>query len=361
MKKLRLLLFLFILLSTFLSNNSLFAQCGGEGGIIINEIDYNPSPGIDNEFEFVEFLNTSNASITVSGWTFTDGEGTYTFPDPTIIPAGGFWVIEAGAIGDVSNSNDVFATGIALSNSGETVTLEDGGTTIDEVTYNDTNAWDDGNCGTAGDSDGGGQSLQVEDPCADNSVQGNWTACDPTPGTTNSLAILPVEFGKVDARNVHGKIEIHWETYSEINNDRFEIERSDDASRYETIGAVKGNGNSLKLNDYTFVDESPLTGINYYRLKQIDIDGRFEYSDMVSVEMDRSSIRITPTSTYDFVTVNTGAQSSIILRSVNGQVMNQQSNSEGNFTVEMAHYPQGIYFLTINMNGSIQTEKVVRL
>ena len=124
---------------------------------------------------------------------------------------------------------------------------------------------------------------------------------------------------------------------------------------------MKGNGNSLKLNDYTFVDESPLTGINYYRLKQVDIDGRFDYSDMVSVEIHKSSIRITPTSTYDFVTVNTGAQSSIILRSVNGQVMNQQSNSEGNFTVEMAHYPQGIYFLTINMNGSIQTEKVVRL
>ena len=173
--------------------------------------------------------------------------------------------------------------------------------------------------------------------------------------------VLPVDFTKFNATNRTNRVKLAWQTASEINNDRFEIERSTDAVRYETIGAVKGNGNSLKLNDYTFEDESPLTGINYYRLKQIDIDGRFEYSDMVSVEMDRSSILIIPTSTYDFVTVNTEAQSSIILRSVNGQVMNQQSNSEGNFTVEMAHYPQGIYYLTINMNGSIQTEKVVRL
>mgnify|MGYP006094174163 CR=1 FL=1 len=175
------------------------------------------------------------------------------------------------------------------------------------------------------------------------------------------FGILPVEFSSFEAEKTKEKIKLAWKTASEINNDRFDIERSTDAVIYETIGAVKGNGNSLGLNDYTFVDESPLTGINYYRLKQIDIDGRFEYSDMVSVEMDRSSIRITPTSTYDFVIVSTGAESSIILRSVNGQVMNQQSNSEGNFTVEMAHYPQGIYFLTINMNGSIQTEKVVRL
>ena len=360
MKKLYNQLLLFLLFSVFLNFNSLLAQCGAAGGIIINEIDYNPSPGDDTEFEFVEFLNTSNTDITVSGWTFTDGEDTYIFPDPTIIPAGGFWVIEAGTIGDVANSNAALA--MALSNNGETVTLsDDAGTTIDEVTYNDTNAWDDGNCGTAGDSDGGGQSLQVEDPCADNSVQGNWTACDPTPGTTNSLAILPVEFGKVDARNVYGKIEIHWETYSEINNDRFEIERSFSADRFETIGMVEGSGNSQRLNDYTFVDETPLTGINYYRLKQVDIDGVFEYSDIVSVETKRSNIRITPTSTFDFVTVSTGVQSSIILRSINGQVMNRQSDAEGNFTIEMANYPQGIYFLMLEINGSIQTEKVVRL
>ena len=195
-----------------------------------------------------------------------------------------------------------------------------------------------------------------------NNGTGTWVSgLAETPGENNINDILPVKLIFFQAKNRNLITIIKWQTSSEINNDRFEIERSTDAVRYETIGAVKGNGNSLKLNDYTFVDESPLTGINYYRLKQVDIDGRFDYSDMVSVEIHKSSIRITPTSTYDFVTVNTGAQSSIILRSVNGQVMNQQSNSEGNFTVEMAHYPQGIYFLTINMNGSIQTEKVVRL
>lgn len=174
-------------------------------------------------------------------------------------------------------------------------------------------------------------------------------------------SLLPVEFSKFEGKKDGKKVAIQWQTASEINNDRFEIERSSDARKFETIGSVKGEGNSLKLNDYSFMDDAPLNGINYYRLKQVDIDGKSAYSRMLSVKMSNQNVRITPTSTFDYVTVSTGDQSSIILRSVNGQVMNRQSDSEGNFTVDMANYPQGIYFMTIETNGIVQTEKVVRL
>jgi len=72
-------------------------------------------------------------------------------------------------------------------------------------------------------------------------------------------------------------------------------------------------------------------------------------------------VQVTPTSTFDFVTVSTGVQSSIVVRSFNGQVMNMQSDLEGNFNIDMANYPQGVYFLTIDINGVLQTNKVVRL
>lgn len=175
-------------------------------------------------------------------------------------------------------------------------------------------------------------------------------------------SVLPVEITALSASKFNSSTRLNWQTATEINNDRFEIERSYDAKRFETIGKVAGEGNSQKLVNYSFVDEAPLSGVNYYRLKQVDIDGAFEYSDVVSVKMDKAAnIRITPTSTLDYVTVNTGEASSIVLRSVNGQVMNSQSDIEGNFTVDMANFPQGIYYLTIEINGSIQTEKVVRL
>ena len=128
------------------------------------------------------------------------------------------------------------------------------------------------------------------------------------------------------------------------------------------IGAVRGEGNSQRAIDYTFTDENPNSGINYYRLKQVDIDGTVAYSDVVSVKIDRKSeVQVTPTSTFDFVTVSTGVQSSIVVRSFNGQVMNMQSDLEGNFTIDMANYPQGVYFLTIDINGVLLTNKVVRL
>ena len=173
---------------------------------------------------------------------------------------------------------------------------------------------------------------------------------------------LPIELTNFSAVKNGHRVELSWQTASEINNDRFEIQRSSDASRFESIGKVDGEGNSQRLVDYAYTDEDPMTGVNYYRLMQVDIDGTRAFSDVISVKMDKSTrIRITPTSTLDFVTVNTGEASSIIVRSLNGQVMNNQSDAEGNFTVEMANYPQGIYYLTININGSIQTEKVVRL
>lgn len=174
--------------------------------------------------------------------------------------------------------------------------------------------------------------------------------------------VLPVEFLSLSAKCIKESIEMKWQTASEINNDRFEIERSSDARRYEAIGTIRGEGNSQRLVEYTFTDELPLSGTNYYRLKQIDIDGTSSHSDIVSVDMDKSNrVLITPTSTLDFVTINAGVESSIVIRSVNGQIMNTQSDFEGNFTIDMINYPQGIYYLTVEMNGEVQTKKIIRL
>ena len=172
---------------------------------------------------------------------------------------------------------------------------------------------------------------------------------------------LPVELTKFNVAKNANKVNLTWQTASEINNDRFEIERSNDANRFENIGEVAGEGNSQRLNDYTFVDKQPINGTNYYRLKQVDIDGAFEYSDVVSIELNRTKVSVTPTSTFDQITVSTGELSSIIVTSFAGQFMNSQSSADGNFTVDMTNYPKGIYFLSININGTIQTEKVVRL
>jgi len=97
---------------------------------------------------------------------------------------------------------------------------------------------------------------------------------------------LPVELAFFTAM-LHGKsIELRWRTESEVNNYGFDIERTKDNSDWLTIGFVEGHGNSNSPKQYNFIDSDiGLSGNYYYRLKQIDNDGTFEYSDVVTVEV----------------------------------------------------------------------------
>lgn len=74
------------------------------------------------------------------------------------------------------------------------------------------------------------------------------------------------------------------------NNDFFTIERSVDGVNFEEIGKVSGNGNSSKINNYKLTDFEPLKGVSYYRLKQTDFDGGFEYFNLITVNFKRDKI-----------------------------------------------------------------------
>jgi hypothetical protein len=106
---------------------------------------------------------------------------------------------------------------------------------------------------------------------------------------------LPVELTSFSASLVGNKVSLNWVTATEVNNFGFEIERkivgtSRDLSEiWATISFIKGNGNSNSPKEYSFIDESVKDGKNSYRLKQIDFDGNFEYSEEIEVD-----IRTTP-------------------------------------------------------------------
>jgi Pentaxin family/G8 domain len=105
-----------------------------------------------------------------------------------------------------------------------------------------------------------------------------------TLGTTNLANPLPVELTSFTAvmTDFHTAL-LKWHTASETNNDRFEVERSQNGVDFEYLGQVKGAGTSNKPHDYTVTDEQPLPGTSYYRLKQVDLDGTFAYSAIRSV------------------------------------------------------------------------------
>lgn len=95
--------------------------------------------------------------------------------------------------------------------------------------------------------------------------------------------VLPVElttFTGVSDGNVN---HLNWTTASETNCDNFEIEHSADGIHFENIGSEQGSGNSTTTITYSFDDENPFTGTTYYRLKQTDFDGSYEYSTIISI------------------------------------------------------------------------------
>ena len=112
-------------------------------------------------------------------------------------------------------------------------------------------------------------------------------------GTVATLAemtqIVPVELLAFTASVNKSEVQLIWSTASELNNKGFEIERSaDDASNFTTIGFVEGKGSSNEINHYVYSDNPDLNGVHtlYYRLKQVDFDGTFSYSNVVNITYD---------------------------------------------------------------------------
>ncbi|KXJ04558.1 hypothetical protein AC249_AIPGENE23431, partial [Exaiptasia diaphana] len=99
-----------------------------------------------------------------------------------------------------------------------------------------------------------------------------------------SINTLPVELITFEGYHKNRMNFLRWTTASEINNDKFEIERSSHPSQgFEKIGEVDGAGTTNQMAEYDWIDQNPVNGLNYYRLKQIDFDGHFEYSSVIAL------------------------------------------------------------------------------
>jgi hypothetical protein len=109
---------------------------------------------------------------------------------------------------------------------------------------------------------------------------------------TRNDAVLPITLTRFTAAATKENIvKLNWTTASEFNNDRFEIEHSIDGSNFKLIGTLKGKLKSTELLEYSFTHETPDAGINYYRLKQIDVDGTITYSDLVAASLKTKEIK----------------------------------------------------------------------
>lgn len=99
-----------------------------------------------------------------------------------------------------------------------------------------------------------------------------------------SSDLLPVDLTYFSAEKNGSNVDVNWQTASEVNSAYYEIQRSTDGINFETISSLEAAGYSNSLLNYSFVDEAPIKGLNYYRIKEVDSDGRTQYSDIAVVD-----------------------------------------------------------------------------
>jgi len=194
---------------------------------------------------------------------------------------------------------------------------------------------------------------------------------DPAMRILLSQGPLPVKLISFNAESEQDKVVLKWKTASEVNNGRFEIERSYNAKNFEKLGNIEGKGTTNTETSYFFNDITPLSGDSYYRLKQIDrvlsangqyVDGQITYSKIVSVTRDASNfLVISPNPTSDFVDIKLNASVEIKsweLIDTRGIIRNSGKASQ---TVNLVNLESGEYIIRITtQNGDLYNKKVVR-
>ncbi len=197
-------------------------------------------------------------------------------------------------------------------------------------------------------------------------------------GTLATLAnvsgTVPVELASFSASVIQGRIMLEWTTASELNNNGFEIERSVDGSAFVTIGFVEGKGTTTEVNFYSFDDLSPLTENNtvYYRLKQVDFDGKFSYSKTINVEFNMLEDFVlkqnypnpfNPSTIVEYNIREAGLVSlkvyDVLGKEVATLVNEDKAVGTHNVTFDARNLPSGVYFYTIKAGNFISTKKMM--
>ncbi|GAA4384157.1 hypothetical protein GCM10023186_26070 [Hymenobacter koreensis] len=173
---------------------------------------------------------------------------------------------------------------------------------------------------------------------------------------------LPVSLASLNADSKKDGVMVSWSTASEKNNDRFEIQCSINGGEFQTVGSVKGAGNSASLLRYNYLDLTSATGTLYYRLRQVDTDGTATLSGVVAVKKAETLVAsVYPNPARKYTRLQAGAEPvQWRLLTLQGRSLSS-GTAAGDTRIELQNLPAGTYLLEINRAGQRSVQKVVHL
>jgi hypothetical protein len=176
---------------------------------------------------------------------------------------------------------------------------------------------------------------------------------------------LPVEIVSFTGDKKENTIALTWQTASEINSNYFTVERSSDGVHFEVVGIVDAAGNSNSLLHYFFVDENPMDGNNYYRLKESDNDGQATYFKTVVVNFSDGNhmvVSIYPNPSTDEATLilSENKNQQIIISDAAGKTIQEMNSTSSTLKINTSNLAEGIYYINgFNAQGVSFSEKLV--
>ena len=184
---------------------------------------------------------------------------------------------------------------------------------------------------------------------------------------------LPIELVSFSSQCTNNSVVLNWATATEINNNFFTIERSADGEEFTQIATLKGAGNSNSLLNYSTVDENPIYGTSYYRLKQTDYNGSSViYSNIVVNYSGSPSIcNVFPNPNagneinFSFIATNTGDNFHVYISDITGRIVFEKvliadSKDINTYTINLeSNLSKGIYFLSGTINNNQFTKKLI--
>ena len=168
-----------------------------------------------------------------------------------------------------------------------------------------------------------------------------------------SMVTLPVDFVSFSAHRSNGAVQLIWNTANEVNNSHFDVERSANGSDWETIGQVAAGAGNL-TESYLFADESAPAAQTQYRIRQVDLDGNFQYSQVVLVggtatAAARATIFASGKTVSVLLQNETGSRLLVRVITLGGQVLQQQSfeSAAGRIDLSVAAATAGVYVVQV--------------
>lgn len=187
-------------------------------------------------------------------------------------------------------------------------------------------------------------------------------------GSTNGFiatqAPLPVHLIAFTATRKAGDVLVQWSTMTELAAQSFEVERSFDGQDWEMVGSVRAVGNSNSIQNYSFTDRGVMKAVAYYRVKQVDINGRFQYTIVRSVKADGAmGVTIAANTGNVVLQFASATQNDVFVRiiSYSGNVISERRLSKAFGQVVVPTQVRGNYIVVVSGNDGIQASRQVML